>query len=68
MSQNKKLGFWSSRQAVAILAVSDIKPSRFAYDLLARLDAGSLTYEGAKVEILKRANAKSLHFIPPKTK
>ena len=61
MSQNKKLGFWSSRQTVAILAIIDIKPSRFTYDFLLWLDAGSLTYEDAKAEILKRATAKSLN-------
>jgi hypothetical protein len=56
MIQNKKLGSWSGRQAAAILSVSETQPSRFADNVLARLDAGSLTYEEAKAEILKRAN------------
>jgi len=68
MSKNKKPNSWSSRQAVAILAVSDINPSQFAHAVLTRLDAGSLRYEDAKNEILRRANFKCLQLARPKTK
>lgn len=45
----------SSRQAVAILGVEDIKLSDFGYEVLKRVEDGSISYKQAKEEILSRA-------------
>lgn len=58
MSKNAKLRSRSSRQAIAILALSGVKLSQFGLDVLTRIEAGLLTYEEGKAEILKRARAK----------
>lgn len=42
----------SSKQAVAILAVSGITPSDFALDLLKRVEDGNLTHQEAREQIL----------------
>lgn len=58
MSKNAKLRSRSSRQAIAILALSDVKLSQFGFDVLTRIEAGLLTYAEGKAEILERARAK----------
>jgi hypothetical protein len=60
MIQNENLSFWSDSQTAAILSVSETQPSRFEVTEITRLDAGLLTYEKAKAEILKQAKTKSL--------
>lgn len=58
MSKKPILKAWSSKQAVAILAVDDIHISDHAHDLLKRIEDGFITPEQAKEEILRRAKAK----------
>jgi hypothetical protein len=58
MSKKTELKSWSSKQAVAILAVDNITLSDFGYDVLKRNEDGLITYEQAKEEILSRARAK----------
>lgn len=48
---------WSSKQAVAILAVDNIKVSDFGVDLLKRKEDGLVSYEQAREEIRARARA-----------
>jgi len=60
MSKKPELKTWSARQAVAILAVDNIKLSHFGYDVLKRNEDGLITYQQAKEEVLKRAKAKVL--------
>jgi len=60
MKVQKSLRTWSARQAIAILAVDNIKVSDFGYDVLRRKEQGLLTYEEAKKEILDRARGKVL--------
>ncbi|WP_316866751.1 antitoxin VbhA family protein [Ralstonia mannitolilytica] len=55
MSEKRKpLKSWASRQAVAILAVDNIKVSDFGYDLLRRREEGLITYEQAREKIRER--------------
>jgi hypothetical protein len=58
MSKKPELKSWSSKQAVATLAVDNITLSDFGYDVLKRNEDGLITYEQAKEEILSRARAK----------
>lgn len=52
MSEKRKpLKSWSAHQAIAILAVDNIKVSDFGYDLLRRREEGLITYEEARAEI-----------------
>ena len=53
--EKKALRTWSSKQAVAILAVDNIKLSEFGVDLLKRKEEGS--YDQAREEIRARARA-----------
>lgn len=53
-----KLKSRSSKEAVAILAVDNVKLSSFGYDVLKRNEDGIISYEQAKEEILSRARAK----------
>ena len=48
----------SSKEAVAILAVDNVKLSSFGYDVLKRVEDGLISYEQAKEEILSRARSK----------
>jgi len=58
MSEARKpLKTWAARQAVAILAVDNIKVSDFGYDLLRRREEGLITYEQAREEIRSRARS-----------
>lgn len=50
---------WSSMQAVAILAVDNIRVSEFGHDVLKRKEDGLVTFEEPKKEILTRARAKA---------
>lgn len=64
--QKKALRSWSSKQAVAILAVDNIKVSDFGVDLLKRREEGLVTYDQAREEIRARARvlaAKKKHKI-----
>ena len=62
MSMNMKpqLKTWRAKQAVAILAVDNIKLSNFGYSVLQRNEDGLISYEQAKEEVLNRAKAKVL--------
>lgn len=60
MNKPKTLKSWSARQAVAILAVDNIKVSDFGFDMLQRREEGTISYEQAKQEILSRARNKVL--------
>ena len=51
---------WSARQAIAILAVDNIKVSAFAYDMLRRSEEGTISYNQAKEAIIAKAKAKVL--------
>ncbi|OYO25894.1 hypothetical protein [Janthinobacterium sp. PC23-8] len=51
---------WSGRQAIAILAVDNIKVSDFGYEILKRSEEGTISYKEAKEEILAKAKAKVL--------
>ncbi len=55
--EKKALRTWSSKQAVAILAVDNIKLSDFGVDLLKRKEEGLVSYEQAREEIRARARA-----------
>ncbi|GGH63779.1 hypothetical protein GCM10010975_29930 [Comamonas phosphati] len=55
--EHKPLKSWAARQAVAILAVDNIKVSDFGYDLLRRREEGLITYEQAREEIRSRARS-----------
>lgn len=55
--KKKTLRSWSSKQAVAILAVDNIKVSDFGVDLLKRREDGLVTYDQAREEIRARARA-----------
>lgn len=58
MSEARKpLKTWAARQAVAILAVDNIKVSDFGYDMLRRREEGLITYEQAREEIRSRARS-----------
>lgn len=59
MNKPKVLKSWSARQAVALLAVDNIKVSDFGYSMLQRREEGTISYEQAKQEILSRAETKS---------
>lgn len=55
MSEKRKpLKSWASRQAVAILAVDNIKVSDYGYDLLRRKEKGLITHEQAREELRAR--------------
>lgn len=60
MNKPKVLKSWSARQAVALLAVDNIKVSDFGYSMLQRREEGTISYEQAKQEILSRARNKVL--------
>lgn len=60
MVKSRTLKSWSARQAVAILAVDNIKVSEFGHELLQRREEGLISYEQAKQEILSRAKSKVL--------
>lgn len=55
--EKKALRTWSSKQAVAILAVDNIKLSDFGVDLLKRKEEGLVSYDQAREEIRARARA-----------
>ena len=55
--EKKALRTWSSKQAVAILAVDNIKLSEFGVDLLKRKEEGLVSYDQAREEIRARARA-----------
>lgn len=55
---DRELKTWSAQQAVAILAVDNVRLSDFGYDVLKRNESGIISYEQAKEEILSRARAK----------
>jgi len=55
MSKKPELRSWSSKQAVAILAVDNIRVSDYCVELLKRIEDGHITHEEAKEEILRRA-------------
>lgn len=55
--EKKALRTWSSKQAVAILAVDNIKISDFGVDLLKRKEDGLISYDEAREEIKARARA-----------
>lgn len=57
MSKKTVLKSWSAKQAVAIMAVDNIRPSEHGLDVLRRLEDGLITHELAKEEILRRARA-----------
>lgn len=59
MIKKPELKSWSAKQAVAILAVDNIKLSNFGYDVLKRSEDGRLTYQQAKDEIVSRAKARA---------
>ena len=46
---------WSSRQALAILAVDNIRPSEEAIALMRAIDAGKITHEQAIQSLLEKA-------------
>lgn len=57
MSERRKpLKSWASRQAVAILAVDNIKVSDFGHDLLRRKEEGLITHEQAREELRARGH------------
>ncbi|WP_143279629.1 hypothetical protein [Burkholderia cenocepacia] len=57
MSEERKpLKSWAARQAVAILAVDNIKVPDFGYDLLRRREEGLITYEEGKAELVARGH------------
>lgn len=58
MSNKPELKSWSAKQALAILAVDNIRVSDHARELLKRIEDGHITHEQAKVEILRRAGEK----------
>lgn len=60
MEKPKTLKSWSARQALAILAVDNIKVSELGRELLQRREEGLISYEQAKQEILSRAKNKVL--------
>ncbi len=60
MERPKTLKSWSARQAVAILAVDNIKVSQFGHELLRRREEGLISYEQARQEILSRAKNRVL--------
>ncbi|WP_198432425.1 hypothetical protein [Burkholderia ubonensis] len=51
MSEKRKSLAWASRQAVAILAVDNIKLPVFGYELLRRKEEGFITHEQAREEL-----------------
>ena len=52
-----KLNSWQANQAVAILAVDNIRVSAFGMDLLRRNEAGELSYEQGLEAIRQKARA-----------
>ena len=60
MNMKPQLKTWRAKQAVAILAVDNIKLSNFGYSVLQRNENGLISYEQAKEEVLNRAKAKVL--------
>ncbi len=68
MGKKPELKSWNARQAVAMLAVDNIKLSNFGYDVLKRNEDGLITYQQAKEEVLNRARAKVLAMKPAKVK
>ena len=66
MNKPKVLKSWSARQAVALLAVDNIKVSDFGYSMLQRREEGTISYEQAKQEILFKSKKQSLGCKPYK--
>lgn len=58
MDKLKNLKTWSSKQAVAILAVDNIKLSDFGYKMLQDCENDIITYEEARIQIIERAKNK----------
>lgn len=58
MSKKPVLNSWSSKQAVAILAVDNIQVSDYGLELLKRIEDGLITHAQAKEEIIRRAKEK----------
>ena len=56
MKKEQELNSWSSKQAVAILAVSGIQMSEHGLDLLKRVEDGAMTSDEARAEIINRAS------------
>ena len=54
MNKDTDLRSWSTRQAVAILSVDNIKTSSAGLDVLKRYDEGKISYDQAKDEILRK--------------
>lgn len=46
-----------ARQAIAIMGVGESKLSDFGYEVMMRIEDGSITHEQAKEEIISRARA-----------
>jgi len=55
MSKKFELKSWSAKQAVAILAVDNIRVSDHGREVLKRIEDGHITHEQAKEEIVRRA-------------
>lgn len=52
---------WASNQALAILAVDNIRPSRAGVALMHSIDAGTMTHAEAIEAILERAHLYADH-------
>lgn len=68
MTKRTALKSRPAKEAVAILAVDNIKLSDFGYDVLKRSEDGLITYQQAKDEILTRAKGKMLELKSPNRK
>jgi hypothetical protein len=60
MGKKPELKSWSSKQAVAILAVDNVRLDDHGYDVLKRIEDGLITHEQAREEILRQAKAMAL--------
>lgn len=57
---------WATEQAIAMLAVDNIKVPPLALELLAKIDAGEISYDEAKKIIIQNAKDKSNKLNSPK--